>query len=153
MITNPERFIIVSAAAEANYALTAFDNALLKAGIGNVNLVKISSILPPGCSEEENGISFPPGAFVPTAYGSICSETKGELIAAAVGIGFSQDSFGVIMEFSGKCSAEEARNNVEAMIREAFLNRRQALKDMKIKCVEHRVEKAGAALAAVALWR
>ena len=47
MITNPERFIIVSAAAEAGYALTAFDAALLKAGIGNVNLVKISSILPP----------------------------------------------------------------------------------------------------------
>ena len=152
MITNPERFIIVSAAAEASYSLTAFDAALLKAGIGNVNLVRISSILPPGCFEEENGIIFPPGAFVPTAYGSICSEIKGELIAAAVGIGFSKDTFGVIMEFSGKCSAEEARANVEAMIKEAFSNRSEELKGMKIKSVEHRVEKAGAVLAAVALW-
>ena len=99
MITNPERFIIVSAAAEAGYALTAFDAALLKAGIGNVNLVKISSILPPGCYEEENGIVFPPGAFVPTAYGSICSEIKGELIAAAVGIGFHMTPLALLWSF------------------------------------------------------
>jgi len=153
MITKPERFILVAAAAEADHALTAFDAALLKAGIGNVNLVRLSSILPPGCKEEKNGISFPPGAFVPTAYGATCSEKGGELIAAAVGIGFSEDSFGVIMEHSGSnCSAEAAREKVEKMIREAFANRGLELKGIKIKSVEHRVEKAGAAIAAVALW-
>jgi arginine decarboxylase len=152
MITKPERFMIVAATAETNHALTAFDAALLKAGIGNVNLVRLSSILPPGCKEEKNGISFPPGAFVPTAYGAACSENKGELISAAVGIGFSEDSFGVIMEHSGNCDAEAARVKVEEMIREAFANRGLELKGIKIKSVEHRVEKAGAAVAAVALW-
>ncbi len=152
MIANPQRFIIAAAESEGNHTLTAFDNCLLKAGIGNVNLVRLSSILPPGCKEEEKGIDFPPGAFVPTAYGSTVSENKGELIAAAVGIGFSEDSFGVIMEHAGRCSAEIARAKVEEMIIEAFANRGQVLKDMKIKSVEHRVENAAAVVAAVALW-
>ena len=33
--------------AEGGTSLNAFDNALLAAGIGNINLVRISSILPP----------------------------------------------------------------------------------------------------------
>ena len=152
MIAKPERFIIVAAGSDGNHTLTAFDNCLLKAGIGNVNLIRLSSILPPGCKEAEEGLEFPPGAFVPTAYGSTISEEKGELIAAAVGIGFSEDSFGVIMEHAGRCSAESARAKVEEMIVEAFASRGQELKGIKIKSVEHRVEKAGAVVAAVALW-
>ena len=152
MITKPNCFVIVAATAEANHALTAFDAALLKAGIGNVNLVRLSSILPPGCKEEKDGIIFPPGVFLPTAYGAVCSEKKGELISAAVGVGFSEDSFGVIMEHSGSCSAEVSRVKVEEMIKEAFANRGLELKGIKIKSVEHTVKKAGAAIAAVALW-
>ena len=39
-------------AAEGGSLLNAFDNALLVAGIGNVNLVKVSSIVPPGVEIE-----------------------------------------------------------------------------------------------------
>jgi arginine decarboxylase len=152
MISKPERFIITAATAEGDHLLTAFDAALLKAKIGNINLVRISSILPPGCKEEKNGINFPPGAFVPTAYGTISSDKKDALIAAAVGIGFSKDSFGVIMEYAGFTSAEDAKVRVEKMIEEAFKNRGQLLEDMLVKSVEHRVEKNGSAIAAVALW-
>lgn len=152
MISRPERYMIVAAAAEGNHALTAFDSALLKAGIGNVNLVRLSSILPPVCKEEKNGINFPPGAFVPTAYGSTSSEEKGETIAAAVGIGLSENSFGVIMEHAGRCSAEKAEEKVRDMIREAFANRNLELNETKVKSVEHTVEKAGSVIAAVALW-
>ncbi len=152
MISKPEKFVIVAAAAEADHALTAFDAALLKAGIANVNLVRISSILPPECRKEENGIAFPPGAFVPTAYGAISSEKEGALLAAAVGIGFSRDSIGVIMEHAGHCSEQESREKVKEMIEEAFANRGLELYNIEIKGVEHRVKKAGAALAAVALW-
>ena len=152
MLVRPESFIIRAVAAEANHALTAFDAALLQAGLGNINLVRLSSILPPGCKEKENGMQIPPGSFVPTAYGAASSEKKGELIAAAVGIGFSADTFGVIMEHAGNCSAEQARFKVEAMIREAFANRSLDLKGIRVESVEHRVEKAGAVIAAVALW-
>ena len=42
MLPTPKKFKIVAAAAEGNHKLTAFDNALLEAGIGNVNLVRVS---------------------------------------------------------------------------------------------------------------
>ncbi len=152
MITRPKHFTVVSATAEARHALTAFDAALLKAGIGNVNLVRLSSILPQGCKENKGGISFTPGAFVPVVYSAVNSDEEGELIAAAVGIGFSEDSFGVIMEHSGSCSAETARGKVEEMIKEAFDYRSLKLKGIRVKSVEHKVGVCGAAVAAVVFW-
>jgi arginine decarboxylase len=153
MLHKPEQFMIVATTAEGKHGLTAFDAALLKAGIGDVNLVRLSSILPPGCSEAKNGIDFPRGAFVPTAYGAVCSDQAGELIAAAIGVGIAADGSGVIMEHAGTCSAAEAQLKVEQMLQEAFINRNRELKKIQVKSVEHRVgEKAGAAFAAVALW-
>lgn len=149
----PKQFIIVAAAAEGDHVLTAFDAALLKAGIGDVNLVRLSSILPPGCQEASGGIDFPRGAFVPTAYGAYCSAQPAERIAAAVGIGFAADGSGVIMEHAGICRETDARLKVEQMLKEAFANRGRELKKVKIKSAEHCVEKrAGAVFAAVALW-
>src|SRR5512138_3787561 len=66
--------------AEGGTALNAFDNALLAAGIGNVNLVKVSSIVPP----DVDIVDLPAikaGALVPTAYAAISSETPGETVA------------------------------------------------------------------------
>jgi len=151
MLPTPKKFFITAGSSEGKSPLTAFDNALLKGGIGNLNLIRVSSILPPGvqyCPE----IKIPPGSLVPTAYGYIISNVPGELIAAAVGVGFSKDTFGVIMEFSGKCSKEEAEKKIEEMLREAFESRGMELAGTKIAAVEHRVEKVGCALAAVPLW-
>ena len=53
MLPTPKKFKIVAAAAEGTHKLTAFDNALLDAGIGNVNLVRISSILPPSAQQDQ----------------------------------------------------------------------------------------------------
>lgn len=153
MLHKPEQYMIVAATAEGEHELTAFDAALLKAGIGDVNLVRLSSILPPGCREAKDGIVFPYGAFVPTAYGACCSEQQGELIAAAIGVGLAADGSGVIMEHAGNCSAAEARHKVEQMLQEAFANRSKELKELKVKTVEHRVgEKPAAVFAATALW-
>src|SRR2546428_6372346 len=70
--------------AEGGTTLNAFDNALLAAGIGNINLGKVSSILPP----EVPVVELPKiklGALIPTAYASVTSETPGETVAAALG--------------------------------------------------------------------
>ena len=88
--------------AEGGTTLNAFDNALLAAGIGNINLIKVSSILPP----EVPVIDLPkikPGALIPTAYAAMTSETPGETVAAAVGYAVPDDPAknGVIMEFHG----------------------------------------------------
>ena len=151
MLPTPKKFFITAASAEGDSKLTAFDNALLKARIGNVNLLRVSSILPPGC-EYDPALQIPEGSLVPTAYGSIVSDVAGELIAAAVAVGFSESTFGVIMEYSGKCSAEEARVVIEKMVQEAFETRKMKLVDIKVAATEHRVEKIGCAFAAVPLW-
>src|SRR2546427_6062128 len=107
--------------AEGGTPLNAFDNALLVAGIGNINLIKISSILPPDVPV----IELPKiklGALIPTAYAAMTSETPGETIAAAVGYAIPDDPAknGVIMEFHGPATREHAERTIEAMLEEAF---------------------------------
>ncbi|NPV54434.1 MAG: arginine decarboxylase, pyruvoyl-dependent [Firmicutes bacterium] len=151
MLPTPKKFTLVCGSAEGKTPLTAFDKALLAAGIGNLNLLKVSSILPPGAEYVEK-LDIAPGSLTPTAYGSIISEVEGELIAAAIGVGIYDGSFGVIMEYEGKCSKEEAEERISQMIREAFEVRNIPLSKIMVKGVEHRVEKIGCAFAGAALW-
>ena len=95
---------------------------------------------------------IPPGSLVPTAYGYVISEKPGEKIAACVGIGFSSDTFGVIMEYAGKGSKEDAEAKIKAMLESAFAARNMPLVDVKLASTEHVVQKTGCAFAAVALW-
>jgi arginine decarboxylase len=138
--------------AEGSTPLNAFDNALLAAGIGNVNLVKVSSILPPAVDI----VPLPrlrPGAIVPTAYAAITSEVPGEVVAAAVGWAIPDDPAlnGVIMEYHDKATREEAERVIVHMLEEAFRVRGWRIRDMRVTAAEHRVERTGCALAAVAL--
>jgi len=138
--------------AEGGTPLNAFDNALLAAGIGNINLIKVSSILPP----EVPVIELPKiklGALIPTAYAAMTSEVPGETVAAAVGYAVPDDPAknGVIMEFHGHGTREQAERTIEAMLEEAFRVRGEPIREMKVFAVEHTVERAGCALAAITL--
>jgi arginine decarboxylase len=138
--------------AEGGTALNAFDNALLAAGIGNINLIKISSILPPDVPVVELP-KIKPGALVPTAYAAITSETPGETVAAAVGYALPDDPAknGVIMEFHGVATRDEAERQIRAMLEEAFRVRGEPMAEMRVLSVDHRVERIGCALAAITL--
>lgn len=152
MLPLPKKYFVTAAASEGETELTAFDGALLKARVGNTNLLRVSSILPPGC-EYEPDLEVPPGSLLPIAYGSIVSDVPGETIAAAVAVGIKgQDSFGVIMEYSGKCSQAEAEKQVTLMVEEAFRIRGLELTQVRVAAAEHKVEKIGCAFAAVPLW-
>jgi len=138
--------------AEGATPLNAFDNALLVAGIGNINLVRISSILPPGVEL----VALPrikPGAIVPTAFSAQTSEVPGEVIAAAVGWATPEDPTknGVIMEFHDKATRDEAERMIVQMLEEAFRVRGERIREMRVFATEHRVERTGCALAAVTL--
>jgi arginine decarboxylase len=138
--------------AEGGTTLNAFDNALLAAGIGNINLVKVSSILPPDVPV----IDLPkikPGALVPTAYAAMTSETAGETVAAAVGYAVPDDPAknGVIMEFHGVASRAEAERQIHLMLEEAFRVRGEVIRERAVFAVEHTVERVGCALAAITL--
>ena len=138
--------------AEGGTALNAFDNALLAAGIGNINLIKISSILPPDVPVVDLP-KIKPGALVPTAYSAMTSETPGELVAAAVGYAIPDDPAknGVIMEFHGVSTRDDAEQQIRAMLDEAFRVRGETIAEMRVVAVDHRVERIGCALAAITL--
>lgn len=152
MLATPTKFTVMAGAAEGPTRLNAFDNALLAAGIGNVNLIRVSSILPPYAREIAR-LEVAPGSLVPTAYGTITSEIEGEMIAAAVAVGIGEsDEYGVIMEFSGRCRRDEAEDAVADMARAAFHQRGRELSRIVVRGIEHRVTGIGCAFAAVALW-
>ncbi|MGC8706555.1 MAG: pyruvoyl-dependent arginine decarboxylase, partial [Desulfurella sp.] len=96
----PNIYKLSSSNAEGLTLLNAFDVALLESGVGNTNLVKMSSILPPNCEYQEE-IKLPLGALVPVAYASIVSDKKGQKIAAAVAAAIPKDKTknGLIMEY------------------------------------------------------
>lgn len=153
MLPTPRRYSLVAAASEGVHELTSFDNALLKAGIGNVNLLRVSSILPPHAVYEKT-LTIPPGSLVPVAFGSlVCNEPGAKIAAAvAVGIGAGAGDFGVIMEFAGHCGCQDAEHRVREMIVEAFRYREMELGEVRVAVVEHRVIACGCVFAAVPLW-
>ena len=132
--------------------LNAFDRALLDAGVGDVNLVRLSSILPPGCEQIEP-FSLPGGALVPTAYARAQSSQPGERIAAAVAIAIAKDPQmpGVIMEHHGVGTSEEVCARVREMALESMRVRRRAVADVICIGAEHQVQRHGAAFAGVVL--
>ncbi len=153
-MTKLTKYALVAGSAKGTTRLNAFDNALLDAGVGNLNLIRVSSILPPEMEREDSLITLPaPGSLLPIAYGSITSDVPGELISAAVAIGLcAEDEYGVIMETSGRCSKAESIARVTAMAEEAFAVRGRELKTVLSCGSEHQVITAGCAFAAVPMW-
>lgn len=148
----PERLWITSGVAEGDTELNAFDNALLRADIGNFNLIKVSSIVPKGVILAEEGPQVPEGALVPAVLSTAVSSVPGELISSCVGLGLSKDSYGIIMEYAGRASATDAEEMTKKMLEEAFARRGMTLHRVLLKACQHRVEKVGCTVAAVVLW-
>ena len=117
--------------------LPSFDKALIAAGVGNYNLVRLSSILPAGAQRVDD-IDLQEGSLLPTAYASVTSSTAGETIVSVIGVGIPKDKshVGVIMEFSCKgmkeygASTETAMYILKEMIQEAFLIRNWDLEEI-----------------------
>lgn len=153
MLPTPSRYFLTAGSAEGEMPLTAFDGALLAAGIGDVNLVRVSSILPPGARPLIQ-LNLPAGALVPIAYGYNCSDQPGRRIAAAVGVGIgADDEPGVIVEHSGPGAAADMADIVRLMVREAFTGRgRPEPADIVVRSTEHVVRRVGCAFAGLVLW-
>lgn len=117
--------------------LPSFDKALLSAGVGNYNLVRLSSILPAHHTwvpVKDIDKYIEPGSLLPTAYSTISSSTKGDIIVSTIGVGIPIDksSVGVIMEYSAKNVSEyNALKTLDSMIKEAFEERKWGLKEIK----------------------
>ncbi|WP_025270349.1 pyruvoyl-dependent arginine decarboxylase [Hippea sp. KM1] len=150
----PNIYAIKAAEAEGFSPLNAFDVALLKSGVGNTNLVKMSSILPPSCKKKEH-IELPPGDLVPVAYAALTSSKKGQRIAAAVAIAIPKDPTknGLIMEFEDyNITKEEAEKQVRKMAEWGMKYRGFEIDRIESISVDHVVEEHGAVFACVVLW-
>ncbi len=150
----PDKFFLVSGHAEGETLLNAFDNALLNAGIGNTNLIRLSSILPPAATLVQP-LQIPAGSLVPVAYASEWSDEPGLEIAAAVACGIPEDASlpGVIMEHHACSSAVHCLENCVEKVEAAFRHRGWILQSIETASTNHTVESAGAAFAGVVLWK
>lgn len=153
-VLQPNRYLLVGGTGAGPSTLNAFDRALQAAGTGNFNLVKVTSILPPGASEGSLD-ELDPGSIVFSAMGSIISDIPGEIISAAVAAGIPADKrlAGVLMEGSFKLPREEAEKRVREMVRIGMEDR--GIEDFHIEslAVDTRVKDRGAAVASVLLWK
>jgi len=138
--------------AEGGSSLNAFDNALLVAGIGNINLIKVSSIVPPDVDIVELP-KLKPGALVPAAYAAVTSDVPGQVLAAAVGYALPDDPAkpGVIMEYHDLADRQTAERTIREMLDEAFRVRGETIREVKVVATEHTVERVGCAVAAIVL--
>ncbi len=147
-----DAFFLVSGASEGFTELNSFDGALLDAGIGNTNLVKMSSIVPPGCIKIDPH-TLKPGSLVPVAYAHITSDVPGELISAAVAVAMPEDENlpGLIMEYSARGRKDTIENIVRNMVEEGFKMRGWKMKSIDSVSVEFEVKRIATAFAAVVL--
>lgn len=157
MLEYPTQYLLRSGHGKADYALLAFDNALISAGLANYNLLKISSILPAGCMEaKELELRDGEGSALLVAYGSISSDTPGDLIASAIAVGIPKEigRVGVIMEVAGHFDAKTADKEARKMVELAMKNHGIALAEIKSSSIEKRVEggKHACVISALAMW-
>ena len=153
MARTPDKYFFAKGAAEGLTKLNSFDQALIQAGIGDTNLIRLSSIVPPACQEIEP-VRLPGGAFIPTAYASLTSDKPGEIISAAVAIGIPEDDSlpGLIMEYSAPKDAENVELYARNMVIEGFRYRNRKLKEIKSTVVSATVENITTVFAGIVLW-
>ena len=147
------KYFFVAGASEGYSPLNAFDGALLASGIGNLNIIKMSSIIPPQC-QRIDPCPIAPGYLVPVAYASITSDMQDEYISAAVAAAFSESYNypGLIMEYSARGRKEDIENIARHMAEQGMLLRKQKIKEIQSIAIEYRIKKIGAAFAGVVLW-
>jgi arginine decarboxylase len=153
VIARPDKYFLVAGYAEGSNPLNAFDHALIVAGIGNTNLVRVSSILPPG-AHEIAPLALPLGSLVPTAFADETCEVAGTRLSAAVACGVPSDPAlpGVIMEHHLQGAEDLCRQQVRQKVEEAFAIRGYKLAHVKVVSASGVVERVGSAVAAVVLW-
>lgn len=129
-----KRIYLCSGIGRGKTLLNAFDDALISAGVGNYNLIKVSSIVPPNI-EIVSSIDLKYGSLLPIAYGYLLSDEDGKIISCAVSVAIpkNRENIGVIMEVSGYFDEENARKLAYDMAIEAMERRKVDIDFIEIK--------------------
>ena len=105
------KIAIVSGKDEGPTKLNAFDNALTDAGIGDVNLIKVSSMLA-GNTEVCQLPKLKAGAMVNCVLSTTTSDNPGDIITAVIAVAIGE-KLGCVVETNG------TNENPDDLIKEA----------------------------------
>ena len=102
----PKQLFLTKGMGRHKEKLASFEMALRAAGIEKFNLVKVSSIFPPGCKiiAKEKGLEFlSPGEIVFCVMSENCTNESNRLIGASVGLAIPKSSseYGYLSEHHG----------------------------------------------------
>ena len=142
------KIAIVSGNDEGPTKLNAFDNALYVAGIGDVNLIKVSSML------EANTEVIPlqnlkAGSMVNCVLSEVTSDNPGDEIIATIAIAIGEN-LGCVVEASGiNEDKEEIIKRAEFMAKYMMEKRGEEIKELIVEQSTHTVENIGSAIASV----
>ena len=139
---------ITTGKAEGPTKLNAFDNALLDAGIGDINLIKVSSIIP-ASAELVNLPEFPAGEMVNTVLSYTSSDCEGDLISAVIALAVG-DVLGCVVEYSGiNQDSSKIKEKAVYMAKYMMQIRNMEIRKIIVEQQDHIVRKQGAAVAAL----
>ena len=142
------RISIVSGEAEGPTKLNAFDNALTDAGIGDVNLIKVSSMLEKN-TEVEDLPKLKPGSMVNCVLSEITSSNEGDEIVACVAIAIG-DKLGCAVENSAINSSKDTIEKETIEMLKYMMNKRNVpINDLIVESKSHTVKNIGSVVASV----
>ncbi|MDR2966578.1 MAG: arginine decarboxylase, pyruvoyl-dependent [Methanobacteriaceae archaeon] len=142
------KIAIVSGKAEGPTKLNSFDNALLDAGIGNVNLIKVSSML----EENTEIIKLPklsPGSMVNCVLSCVSSDEKGDLISAAVAVAIGNNLGCVVENSKVNKNPEEVIKESINMVKYMMKIRGETIHKLIVEEINHVVGNIGTVVASV----
>lgn len=126
------KIAIVSGKDDGPTKLNAFDNALTDAGIGDVNLIKVSSMLE-GNTEIETLPKLKAGAMVNCVLSEITSDNPNDEITAVVALAIGKE-LGCVVETNG------INKNPDELIAEAKQMVEYMMKKRNVEIMELKVE-------------
>jgi arginine decarboxylase len=102
----PTHVFLTKGVGRHKYQLKSFEEALRNAGVAELNLVQVSSILPPNCKiiSREKGMSYlTPGAISFCVMARADTDEHGRLVASSVGVAMPKDKtkWGYLSEVHG----------------------------------------------------
>ena len=146
------RYFLTAGSGDGRWKEVALDQARVAAGLGEVNIIKLSSIAGPNCLRMRYW-NIEPGATVSAAFAQMACDEPGRLIACAVAVARPTDPTraALIMEYHGFMRAGQAKRIAIKMARAGLLDRGLGVRRVESMAIEHVVGElgAGATFAAV----
>ena len=128
--------------------LNAFDNALTDAGIGDVNLIKVSSMLA-GNAEIEKLPKLKAGAMVNCVLSEITSNKHGDRITAVIAVAIGE-KLGCVVETTGiNKDLNELTDEAKRMVEYMMDKRGVEIKDLIVESSTATVENIASVVASV----